>query len=192
MKKRYWLGWIVAAAFISVFMLAACSSQDQAREEARNIAENREYYVMKNDVEYKVYDRRLRLVDNPNTIWWCTTSFNNPSSPIFTVAIQGKLTSGGKRPFPDDPGPDGMYGTSGDYRYGFTPGGMYTDYYNLAVFCTTEPTIWQREETSLVLASDPALLAAQNQAIELMKDGRGEEAQQVLEEAIDNAQGGSS
>lgn len=169
---------------LAVVALAACTNQDQAAEQAQITASDRNYYVMKNDVEYQNYDRRLRLADDPTTILWCTSAFANPSSPMFTVAIVGKLTSGGKRPFDTAIGPDAMYGTSGEYRYGFTPSGVYNDFYNLSTFCTTEPMVWQREQTTIILATNPKLLAAQEQAKKLLADGKPDEAQAVLEAAL--------
>lgn len=168
---------------LMVLILAACTNQEQAIIDADQIANDRNYYVMKNDVEYKNYDKRLRLADNPTTILWCTSAFANPSSPMFTVAIVGKLTSGSKRPFDSSSGigPDAMYGTSGEFRYGFTPGGVYNDFYNLSTFCTTEPMVWQRQSTTIVLASDPELLAAQEKAKALLAQGKTAEAQAVLE-----------
>lgn len=174
----------ISLLLLAAVALASCTNQDQAELQAQENAEDRNYYVMKNDVEYANYDKRLRLADDPTTILWCTSAFANPSSPMFTVAIVGKLTSGGKRPFTTEPGPDGMYGTSGEYRYGFTPAGVYNDFYNLSTFCTTEPMVWQRESTTVVLATDPELLAAQDEAKKLIAAGKPEEAQAVLEEAL--------
>lgn len=188
-------------------LLAGCNSvttpptqAQQAQDAARAKAANHQVYVPKNDIELKNYNARQEISDDPTTILWCTSSFNTPNSPLFTVPIVGKLTSGSKRPYstsqvmntyeysstysPELPGPDGMYGPSEDYRYGFSPTGVYSEFYNLPTYCTTEPKVWQTQTTKIVLASDPSLLAAQEQAQALIKAGKGAEAEHVLETAI--------
>src|SRR4051812_10391227 len=108
-----------------VMLLSGCDSpQTQAHTQAQEKALNRSAYIPKNEIEFKNYDSRNRIADDPTTIMWCTSSFPIPSSPLFTVPVVGKVTSGSKRTFDSDPGPDGMYGTSGQYNYGFTPSGM--------------------------------------------------------------------
>ncbi len=153
------------------------AAADKARD--RN-----DYFIPKNDLDFHNYNRRQKIADDPTVILWCTSAFPIPSSPLFTVPIVGKLTSGGKRPFPNDPGPDGMYGSSGEYRYGFTPSGMYGDWYGMPTFCTTEPMVWQREQTVIVMQEDPLLMSAQEKAREFLKAGQADKANDVLEEAI--------
>lgn len=190
---------VLATLVVAVLTLAACgySTNTTAQDQAQKKADNAQIYVPKNDIELKNYNQRMKIADDPTTILWCTSSFNTPASPLFTIPIIGKLTSGSKRPYstsitktgdytysPELPGPDGMFGTSGEYRYGFSPTGVYSDFYNIPTYCTTEPTIWQRQSTSLVLESDPTLLAAQQQAQALIKAGDSAGAQKVLEDAI--------
>lgn len=165
-------------------LLCACDNQQAAMQESINKASNRRAYVQKNDIEFNNYDKRQRRADNPNEIVWCTAAFPGTNLPLFTVPVVGKLTSGGKRPFPTEPGPDGMYGSSGDYRYGFSPSGNMVDFYGIPTFCTDQPTIWQRESTKIVMASDPELMAAQKQASELLAQGKQAEAYAVLNAAI--------
>jgi len=167
------------------------TEQSRSMNEASLRAQGRHAYVPKNDVEFNNYDRRQKLSDDPTAIIWCTSAFPIPSSPIFTVPIVGKLSSGGKRPYPDQinvdtPGPDGMYGSSGDYRYGFTPGGVYADWYGISTFCTSEPTIWQRQSTTIVMENDPVLTAAHNKAREALKRGDEQEAYKILAQAINS------
>lgn len=187
MRKRIRF-WCALGTVLCIFLMGSqeqgCDNQQRAMQEAQNRAENRSAYVPRNDLEFNNYDRRQQLSDDPTAILWCTSAFPIPSSPLFTVPIVGKLTSGGKRPFPADPGPDGMYGTSGDYRYGFTPADQYAEWYNMPTFCTTEPTIWQRKETVIVMQNDPELLTAQNAAREALKKGDTKEANRILENAI--------
>jgi len=186
--------------------IASCINEPvsvmEARAEVQERIEGRNYYVPQNDLEFRNYNRRQILADDPTALLWCTSAFPIPSSPIFTVPIVGKLTSGNKRPYPVDrnpdyttdrfleaPGPDGMYGTSGEYRYGYTPGGIYADWYNMPTFCTTEPTIWQRESTVIVLQTDPILAEAHRLAREALAAGNEGEATRILEEAVNTIQG---
>lgn len=179
------------AAFLLTLAVAGCSAQYEAKMKAERKAQERSPYINTNDLEYDNYNTRQQIADDPTTILWCTSSFSNPSSPMFTVAIVGKLTSSNKRPFTSDPGPDGMYGSSGEYRYGFGPGGKaeYYDFYALPTFCTTVPKVWQRESTVLVVQTDPVLMDAQNKARSLLASGKQEEAEQVLVDAIKKAGG---
>ena len=157
-------------------------TQAQLHAEGRS-----DIYVMKNDVEYRNYNRRQQLADDPTSILWCTSAFPVPGSPMFTIPIVGKLTSGSKRPFPisdTQPGPDGMYGSSGEYRYGFTTSGMYADWYNMQTFCTTEPTVWQRQSTTLVMQADPELLRVQTAARAALARGDTAEANRILSAGI--------
>jgi hypothetical protein len=189
--------------FLVGFIVSGCftpTPQEQSQREAQQRSEQRAAYVPQNDLEFKNYDRRQRLADDPTAILWCTSAFPVLGSPIFTVPIVGKLTSGDKRPYstevrlcntcgesPEVPGPDGMYGSSGEYRYGFTPGGIYGDWYGMPVFCTTEPTVWQREATTIVMERDPLLTEAHNRAREALKKGgeQGDgEAQRIIEDAV--------
>lgn len=179
----------IALAAIAVALLAtACSQQEIAQREAQNKAADRRAYVQQNDVEFENYNRRQQLTDDPSTIIWCTSAYPFPGTPLFTVPVVGKLTSGGKRPFPNDPGPDGMYGSSGEYRYGFTTAGTMVDFYNIATFCTTEPTVWQRENTEIVMKIDPVLAKAQADAKEALKRGDTATATSILESAIGKSQ----
>ena len=184
-------GLISAAVIFGVGLaISGCNNQEQAHSDAITLAQNRSgIYVMKNDVEFKNYNERQKIADDPNTILWCTFAFPMPSSPLVTVPVVGKLTSGGKRPFDTEPGPDGMYGSSGEYRYGFGPDGVYSDFYDLATYCTNKPMIWQREKTDIVMGTDLPLLAAQQKAQEALKNGNKQQAEQILAEAIKKAEG---
>lgn len=197
---------VVLLALFSISMLIpGCdefqTKADQSREEAMQKMNERKVYIPKNDLEFNNYNRRSELADDPTAILWCTSAFPIPGSPLFTVPIVGKLTSGAKRPYqtmqayadttgkyyPELPGPDGMLGSSGEYRYGFTPGGMYADWYGMAVFCTTEPMVWQRESTTIVMQADPVLQEAQVRARAVLKRGTpadAAEASRILEESI--------
>lgn len=198
MKNPTWRQFVLLGLVTLVIaVVTSCTTpQGEARLEAQRQAEQRQPYVQQNDIEFNNYNARQKIADDPTTILWCTSAFPVPSSPLFTVPVVGKLTSGNKRPYATGgygslselPGPDGMYGSSGEYRYGFTPAGVYVDFYNISTFCTTEPTIWQRESTEIVLQIDPDLLDAQRRAREALQKGNNQEATEILEEAIKKAQ----
>jgi hypothetical protein len=128
-------------------LLTACTEQEKAQNAAQEHARNRPVYVMHNDVEGKNYNARQKLADDPTSLIWCTAFPANPNAKPITVPVVGKLTSGSKTPFDMQPGPDGMYGESVPYRYGFTPAGVYVDFTGLETYCTSEPTLYQQQHT---------------------------------------------
>lgn len=165
---------IPLVALAGVLAVAGCSSESAPTPKTKtgeDIANGRQNVQLQNDVEGKNYNRRLTLADNPASLIWCTAYPTSPNAKAFTVPIVGKLTSGNKRPTPTEkvridtdtlgseynpelPGPDGMYGTSGEYRYGFDPAGNYHDFYNIETYCTTVPTIVQKETTQIAISVD--------------------------------------
>jgi hypothetical protein len=194
------LGTLLLVSCVSTQTDNAGTNQHNAQQEALNRARENVTYVDRNHVELDNYNKRQALADDPTTLLWCTSSFPQPNSPMFTVPVVGKLTSGGKRPypttisrtyyqstseyFPELPGADGMYGTSGEYRYGFTPAGFYVDFYNIATFCTTELTVFQRESTIVMLAQDNSIAEAQGKAQAALKAGDTAKATQILLDAL--------
>jgi hypothetical protein len=183
--KRYF----VMAAIAAATALVGCTEQQMAQSEALNRAQSRKAYVPQNSLDFANYDRRQRMSDDPTTILWCTAAFPLANVPLVTYPIVGKLTSGGKRPFDSDPGPDGMYGSSGEYRYGFTPGGVMVDFYGAPTVCSTEPTVWQREKTEIIIKVDKNLSAATKMAERHLKAGGASSeanAEAVLLQALGN------
>lgn len=175
-------------ALLGPIALAACDTpQNKAMYEAQERAQNRAAYVPRNSLDFDNYDRRQRISDNPTTIVWCTMFPPTPGVRPITVPIVGKLTSGGKRPFASDPGPDGMYGSSGEYRYGFTPDGNMADIFNMATLCTTEPTVWQRNSTDIVVTIDPGLAAAGDRAEAQLKGANNNTGRAAAATTINNA-----
>ncbi|MEX1113222.1 MAG: hypothetical protein WD603_01060 [Patescibacteria group bacterium] len=197
--------------------LAACggetTKQDQQFSKLDRKRQNRTAYEPKNDVEYNNYNRAQKLYDSPNTIIWCSTTWGNASAPIVTVPVAGKLTSSSVSFFPNQvvkqysnsgtyypelPSVDGMFhGSPPPYRYGFTPGGQYVDFFNMPTFCTTALTKFQRQVTQVSLSIDSGVRTAQGQAQEALQAGgcaddpeSGEcraarqEAQRILEGAL--------
>jgi hypothetical protein len=181
------LALLAVVAFATV--AAGCTNNDKTQQAAQVVADNHTPYVTKNDIEFKNYNARQIIADDPTTILWCTAAFPGTGLPMFTVPIVGKLTSSGKRPYAqsttsDTLGPDGMYGTSVEYRYGFTPAGVYVDFTGLPTYCSTEPSTWQKDSTKIVLGTDPALLAAQKAAQAALAKGDTAGANKILQDAI--------
>lgn len=181
---------ILGLALVAIFLFASagsCDGTSNANDQAIQSAQSNNVYIPKNHLEQDNYNQRQKLADDPATILWCTSAFTTTGAPIFTVPIVGKLTSGGKRPIATGytpsppgttelPGPDGMYGSSGEYRYGFSPSKVYYDFYGIETFCTTEPTIFQKEKTTIVTGTDPDLFAAQQAAQKLLREACGPDA----------------
>lgn len=171
-----------------VVSLAACTANhsDTAQKSAQSNSDKlqSQVYIQKNNVEFNNYNKRQQVSDDPATILWCTAYLDNPNVPPITYPIVGKLTSSSKRPYPttqvavdagdttEVPGPDSMYGTSSEYRYGFTPGGVYVDFTGVSTICTTEPTVYQATKTTIVLQTDASLNAASVQAHAALQAGQ--------------------
>lgn len=201
----------VAAAALTLPLLASCSSMGSgkppasksAAEQGKEKASSRDTYVPSNDVEGDNYNKRLKISDDPSTIIWCTFGLSDAAgSPLVTVPIAGKLTSGNKRPYSTEeivskgsldtkaylvvekPGPDGMYGSSNRYSYGFTPGGDLWQFNGQQPVCTTEPTVYQRQATTMILETDEELSQATAEAEKLLAAGDTEAAQNKLEDVL--------
>lgn len=148
------------------------------------------------------YNAAQKLYANKNSIIWCTTTWGNPSAPMVTIPIAGKLTSSSVSIYPstrtykpgDDGGGeytqerrsvDGMYhGSPPPYRYGFTPGGQYVDFSNMPALCTTALTKFQRQKTELSIAVDPTAKAADTAAQAALARGDHAGAQKILTDAL--------
>jgi hypothetical protein len=177
---------IVLAGVGVLLVLVACSSAKKS-DAGESIAAGRTNYVPKNDVEGHNYNARQAIADNPATLIWCTAFPTSPNAKAFTVPIVGKLTSGGKRPYPTSivrdgypynpelAGPDGMYGVSGEYRYGFDPAGNYHDFYNLETYCTSVPNVVQREQTTIIVKTSSNLELVDSQVEAALKACRAKD-----------------
>jgi hypothetical protein len=206
MKYNRKVAHLILAGVIA-FVVSACTSGPSgsdpgAAAKARNdkLTKN-ELYTPKNNIEFDNYNKRLKVSDNPTTILWCTAYPTNPNARPITVPIVGKLTSSSKRPYatshvlidtdtgskwynPEIPGPDAMYGESVPYRYGFTPAGDYWDFTFLESACTTVPTVYQAQATTIVNKVDPAMQAANLAAQAALKAGHPDQASKILDDAI--------
>lgn len=184
--RKHFISFVLICGTLALF---GCSQQDKDQREVRNKVLDRKVFIPVNDVEFQAYNKRQARADDPTAIMWCTTAFPIPSSPIFTVPIVGKLVSGDKKPLPTDantPGPDGMYGHSNPYEYGFSPTDSYWDFRNMSMVCTDTPTVWQRQETKIAMPNDPQLMSAHMAARAALKANKPEEANRILSEAILN------
>jgi hypothetical protein len=188
------VGTVVALGVVGVATGCNGSSQSNAQQQAQSKASHHRVYIPRNDLELQNYNDRQRLADDPTTIVWCTFYPPTPGSKAFTVPIAGKLTSSGKTPFPQsapstdnwtqDPGPDGMYGQSSEYRYGFDPTrGVYYDFTTLASFCTNEPTVYQSQQTAIVVKTDATLSSLDHAAQAALKSGNAKRAAAILASA---------
>lgn len=182
-------------------VIAACGAavgnrNDEQYDEIAKRAHGHSTYIPKNDVELKNYEAAQRLYDDPSTIIWCTAFPANPSLNAITVPIAGKLTSSTTSffsPFREDSDKngkllvpnrsvDGLYHPNPPpYRYGFTPGGQYVDFFNLDTMCTTQPYKFARQK--ILIDVDRGLADADKQATEALKKGNKAEAQRILEGA---------
>src|SRR5262249_21146719 len=152
--NRKWFGIVPLGLVLMVVVIGSSSCGDtssaqQASQDASNKLQN-QIYQPKHDVEFHNYNDRLRVSDDPSTILWCTFFPQTPAQEPITVPIAGKLTSSNKRPYrgtyeadngapgTEIPGPDHMFGSSSEYRYGFDPTRtIYYDFTDLPSICTT-------------------------------------------------------
>jgi hypothetical protein len=205
---------VALLAVFAVVTVAGCSdnapdkSQKDAIKSAKERSENRQIFRPTHDVDFNNYNSRMRLADSPATILWCTffppgvQGVSNASTPgqAITVPIAGKLTDAGVTPFPPAspalpdsdgdgtwypfPAPDGMYGTAGDYRFGFDPTrAIYYEFTDLASFCTTEPTVFQSQDTRLVIDTDSSLASLTRAAEDALRKGDADRALEILKGA---------
>jgi hypothetical protein len=185
-------------AVLATALLAACGDNKPAGayKQIEKRANGRSPYIPKNDVEFKNYNRAQQLYDSPTTIIWCSTTWGNPSSPIVTVPIAGKLTSSSTTFFAPEyresgsdvrravaaRSVDGLYHPNPpQYRYGFTPGGQYVDFFNMPTVCTTALTKFQRQQTKLTVEVDAQGVAATKRAEAALRRGDAAAAQRDLE-----------
>lgn len=206
---------MIIAGLIAVFLavaIAACGGSShphtQEKETNNNVETERESfgksYVPHNHVDFTNFNGAQELYDSPSTIVWCTTTWDNPSAPMVTVPIAGKLTSSSVSYRPQDKvietgnegavvventSNDGMYhGSPPPYRYGFTPGHQYVDFFNMATFCTTALTEFQRQQTEVTIAVNQKANKATEKAEEALEAGFNPETKKISHAASAEAQ----
>lgn len=196
------LGTLLAFSFLGDGCNEASKSTPRKSQESqvRHKQDTQSAYIPKNDVELRNYNDAQKLYDSPNTIIWCSTTWGNASAPLVTVPVTGKLTSSSTSFFPStkwvdrgnyswtevqQPSIDGLYHPNPpQYRYGFTPGGQYVDFFNMPTFCTTALTKFQRESTKVQVEFDAEARQAQQRAQAALKAGSPSQAQKILSEAL--------
>lgn len=183
------------SCLLTALVVAACGGVVAASADPQQITENKVHqlrnslppgYVPPISMDYNNYMRAQKLYAQPDTILWCTTTWGNPSAPMVTIPVAGKLTSSSVSYLPQDFidtesgnatlrqafSNDGMYhGDPPPYRYGFTPGGQYVDFFNMPTLCTTAMTQFQRQQTNIALTIDPTAEQATQQAEAALKAG---------------------
>lgn len=191
----------VLLACVMALAVVGCGSSNDAQHQTDSAVNaeiaGRQPYVPHNNVEFNNYNDAQKLYDDPSTIIWCTAFPQSSTAPLITVPIAGKLTSSSTTLRP----PDVVHNGSGDtedvlpntsvdglyhpnpapYRYGFTPGGQYFDFFNMPTVCTTQPLEFQRQ--SLAVKVDQGLSRADAQAQAALRSGDKAKAQQILEAA---------
>lgn len=196
----------VLTLFAFSFGLTGCgqegkeSAQDKVAKKVNKETRNREAYVPQHGVEFRNFNDAQKLYDSPNTIIWCSTTWGNASAPLVTIPVTGKLTSSSTSYLPptawvdrgnyswsevQQTSVDGMYHVNPpQYRYGFTPGGQYVDFFNMPTLCTTALTKFQRQTTKVSVSIDPTVASAQKKAEAALRSGDKAGAEKLLEQAV--------
>lgn len=177
----------------------ACTTPDPEMQQVEERASKNKVYQPVYTVELDNWNRAQEIYDDPASIQWCTLFPSNPSAPIITFPIVGKLTTSNTSYFsPTSPqsnssgamvnvpnrSVDGLYHGDSFYRYGFTPAGVMVDFSNsMESICQTSLTEYQRENTYLDGASAEGNVDdRQERAEEAIRNGNAEEAAKILEE----------
>lgn len=205
-RKRLILLPVLAIAAMLTMGASGCNSgTTTASDKAKTVSDQLQghIYQAKHNIDFRNYNLKNRVTDDPSTILWCTffppgvQSTSNGSTPgqAFTVPIAGKLTSSNKRPYQanyynsdnnafEQPAPDHMFGSSSEYRYGFDPTlAIYSDFTNMASYCTTSPTVWQAQNTQIVVQTQKALTNLSEAASASIRAGNPEKALALLKQA---------
>lgn len=201
--KRLILGAMLASLTLGAAGCPGSTPQSNQSQQVDKRAENRQAYLPVHDVEFNNFDRAQKIYDSPSTIQFCSTTWGNPSAPIVTIPVAGKLTSSSVSVFSTeghsttDSGVysfekrsvDGMFhGTPPPYRYGFTPGGQYVDFFNMPTVCTTALTKFQREKTQVSLTIDKSAAVATAKAEKVLKAGTDPKTNRISAAANAEAQ----
>lgn len=180
----------IALVFLTLSLTAcgatsapAPNAQDVARKNAEK--NKKETFNQKNRIDFRNFNARQKITDDPSTIFWCTLYPPTQGQEPTTFAFAGKITSSTKSPFAPywyadrgsytftqqpQPTPDGMFGTSDPYVYGLDPSGQILDQTNLGYNCSNAPTTYQANQTKIVSGFDPKLMALSQEASALIKE----------------------
>lgn len=193
------LGGIAVGVLLLVLTAASCGGGTSASDASQKASDKLQgqVYQSKHNVEFRNYNLRQKMADDPSTILWCTFAWPGQiGQQLVTVPIAGKLTSSNKRPYPgtttadnngpgiEVPGPDHMYGSSAEYRYGFDPTlTQYSDFTDLPSYCTNVPTVWQQNQTTIISQTSTTLDSISKAAQAAIKSGDPSKAAAILKTA---------
>ena len=187
--NRKKLAFFGVSLVLALPVITACSEDskpvDARVAQAEQVKTNNQYIPV-NGVESRNYYGRQRVADDPASLLWCTEYPSNMNVKPFTIPIVGKLTSGNKRPKPTTqtiidndttsreynpelPGEDQFFGSSGDYRYGFDPSGNYHEFWGLESYCSTVPSVIQKNTTDISVTVSGELSAIDAKVQEALK-----------------------
>lgn len=191
---------IMAVAAAAAF--AGCSDGSTPHDQAQaasdaNTRAFKAYVPGTPNTEQTNYNKAQELYNDPSSILWCSVLSQSSTAPIITVPIAGKLTSstttanqpeyakttgGDSAVALPSASVDGLYHPNPPpYRYGFTPGGQYVDFFNTPTVCTTKPLEFQRQSVSVKV--DSSLSQATARASQALHSGNEDKAQAILEAA---------
>lgn len=200
MKRFARFGLLALLVIVFGAFLSACAEESSPKDEAKKSGESFEkeaFIPPPGNTEQTNYNEAQKLYSNPTTILWCTVYPQANTSPIITIPVRGKLTSSTTTAF----APERVYNGDGDsnpvvsersvdglfhpnpppYRYGFTPGNQYVDFFNLPTFCTTTPLKFQTESVQIDIDSN--LNEATKAASDALESGDTAKAQDILKQA---------
>lgn len=198
-RQRKVFAALAAFVFVMVGTASSCGGGTSASDASQKASDQlqSQVYQSKHNVEFRNYNLRQKMADDPSTILWCTFAWPGQiGQQLVTVPIAGKLTSSNKRPYAatytadngapgtEVPGPDHMFGSSAEYRYGFDPTlTQYSDFTDLPSYCTNVPTVWQQNQTTIISQTSTTLNSISKAAQQAIKDGDPTKAAAILKTA---------
>lgn len=179
---------------------------DVQKQVAANRKEQRVEVPGPDNAELRNYNKATKTYNDENTILWCTTTWGNPSAPLVTIPVRGKLTSSTTSFLSPDAfydrgnyswqtgsnfSIDGLYHPNPPkYRYGFTPGDQLVDFSeSMPTLCTTAMSKFQRQKTAISTEGDPGADQLTKRAEQQLRSGDEKGAQATLRQ-LDNSNGG--
>lgn len=196
--KRIRIALALTAIAAAVGFAGCAGDSPSAQEQSNQSAKDFHAYVPGTpNTEQTNYNRAQQLYNDPSSILWCSVLSQSSTGPIITVPVAGKLTSSttsaNQPEYAKTTGGDsavalpavsvdGLYHPNPPpYRYGFTPGGQYVDFFNTPTVCTTKPLEFQRQSVSVKV--DDSLSKATVKASAALDAGDNAKAQAILESA---------
>lgn len=169
-----------SVVFFIIILLTGCEPSLSIREEARVATVPVPEVV--NFTEAKNIEKRLKLMDDPNTIMWIYC-IGETGAVIYYGPVVGKVTSSGKRleqfniaemhygdtVVLEKMQADGTYGSSDPYVFWFDPNGIYHQWSGL--YFLTSVSIKIQTPVLNFRDVDEEMMAKQQKAIEILKKG---------------------